>query len=39
MLKNYIAVAIRNILRNKMFSTVNILGLAFGMGSALLIFL
>src|SRR5882757_2421380 len=39
MLKNYIAVAIRNILRNKIFSTVNILGLAFGMGSALLIFL
>jgi putative ABC transport system permease protein len=39
MLKNYIAVALRNILRNKMFSIVNILGLAFGMGSALLIFL
>ncbi len=39
MLKNYIAVALRNIVRNKMFSSVNILGLAFGMGSALLIFL
>lgn len=39
MFKNYLAVALRNILRNKMFSVVNILGLAFGMGSALLIFL
>jgi ABC-type antimicrobial peptide transport system permease subunit len=39
MLKNYLIVAFRNILRNKLFSTVNILGLAFGMCSALLIFL
>ncbi len=39
MLKNYFAVAVRNIFRNKMFSIVNIMGLAFGMGSALLIFL
>ncbi len=39
MLKNYLLVAIRNIFRNKLFSVVNILGLAFGMGSALLIFL
>ena len=39
MLKNYLSVAFRNIFRNKLFSLINILGLAFGMGSALLIFL
>src|SRR6187431_2369385 len=39
MLKNYLLIAIRNILRNKLFSSVNIMGLAFGIGSALLIFL
>ncbi len=39
MFKNYLLVAIRNIFRNKLFSFVNILGLAFGIGSALLIFL
>jgi putative ABC transport system permease protein len=39
MVKNYILIAIRNIFRNKLFSTVNILGLALGIGSALLIFL
>jgi putative ABC transport system permease protein len=39
MLKNYLSVALRNIFRNKLFSVINILGLAFGMGSALLIFL
>jgi putative ABC transport system permease protein len=39
MLKNYLLIAIRNIFRNKLFSTVNILGLALGIGSALLIFL
>ena len=39
MFRNYLSVAIRNIFRNKLFSSVNILGLAFGMGSALLIFL
>jgi putative ABC transport system permease protein len=39
MIKNYLLVAIRNIFRNKLFSSVNILGLAFGMCSALLIFL
>ena len=39
MIKNYLLIAIRNIFRNKLFSTVNILGLAFGIGSALLIFL
>lgn len=39
MLRNYLVVAFRNIFRNKLFSTLNILGLAFGMCSALLIFL
>ena len=39
MLKNYVVVALRNIFRNKLFSSVNILGLAFGIASALLIFL
>ena len=39
MIKNYFLIAFRNILKNKLFSTVNILGLAFGMASALLIFL
>jgi putative ABC transport system permease protein len=39
MLRNYFIIALRNIFRNKLFSTVNILGLAFGIGSALLIFL
>jgi predicted permease len=39
MIKNYLLIAVRNIVRNKLFSTVNILGLAFGICSALLIFL
>ncbi|HYG19441.1 MAG TPA: ABC transporter permease, partial [Ohtaekwangia sp.] len=39
MVKNYLLIAVRNLFRNKLFSTVNILGLAFGMCSALLIFL
>jgi ABC-type antimicrobial peptide transport system permease subunit len=39
MLKNYLTIALRNIVRNKLFSTLNILGLAIGMGSAILIFL
>jgi putative ABC transport system permease protein len=39
MFKNYLLIAFRNIVRNKLFSTVNILGLAFGICSALLIFL
>lgn len=39
MVKNYFLIAFRNIIKNKLFSLVNILGLTFGMGSALLIFL
>jgi putative ABC transport system permease protein len=39
MIQNYFIIAFRNIFRNKLFSFVNIIGLAFGMSSALLIFL
>lgn len=39
MLKSYLTVAFRNIFRSRLFSVVNILGLSFGMSSALLIFL
>jgi ABC-type antimicrobial peptide transport system permease subunit len=39
MIQSYLLIALRNIFRSKLFSTVNILGLTFGMGSALLIFL
>ncbi|HYC84915.1 MAG TPA: ABC transporter permease, partial [Chryseosolibacter sp.] len=39
MIRNYLLIAFRNILRNKLFSFVNIIGLAFGISSALLIFL
>src|SRR6187551_1084230 len=39
MIRNYLLIAVRSIFRNKLFSTVNILGLAFGICSALLIFL
>jgi putative ABC transport system permease protein len=37
MLKNYFRVAVRNLLRNKAFSVLNISGLALGMASATLI--
>ena len=37
MLKNYFRIALRNILKNKVFSTINILGLAVGMAVTLLI--
>ncbi len=39
MLKNYLKIAIRNILRNKLYSFINIGGLAVGMAACLLIFL
>ncbi|MFD2935902.1 ABC transporter permease [Spirosoma flavum] len=39
MLQNYFKIAWRNIVRNKAFSAINILGLALGMGCSLLIFL
>ena len=37
MLRNFFKIAVRNLWRNKSFSTINILGLAIGMASALLI--
>jgi putative ABC transport system permease protein len=39
MLKNYFTVALRNFWRNKIFSTINILGLSIGISAALVIFL
>src|SRR5580700_1331662 len=39
MLKNYFLVAWRNMVRNKVFSGINILGLALGMTCSLLIML
>src|ERR1700749_4028792 len=39
MLKNYLKIAVRNLLKNKGFSIINISGLAIGMASALLILL
>jgi putative ABC transport system permease protein len=39
MLKNYFKIAFRNLLRNKGFSAINIIGLAIGMASVILIFL
>jgi putative ABC transport system permease protein len=39
MLKNYIATALRNIQRHKVYSFINIAGLAFGMVCCLVIFL
>src|SRR6476661_1559106 len=39
MLLNYFKIAWRNLLRNKSFSVINILGLAIGMASAILILL
>lgn len=38
MLKNYFKVAIRNLLRNRIFSFINIMGLAVGMTACFLIF-
>ncbi|MHA4811198.1 ABC transporter permease [Flavitalea flava] len=37
MLKNYLTIAWRNLLKNKLFSSINIIGLATGMAIALLI--
>lgn len=39
MIRNYLLIAIRNIFRNKLFSIVNLLGLAFGITSSLFILL
>src|ERR1700743_2951557 len=39
MLRNYIKIALRNILRHKAYSAINISGLAIGMASSILILL
>lgn len=39
MFKNYLKIAIRNLLRNKVYSLINILGLAVGFTCAILLFL
>ncbi|MBI9055550.1 MAG: ABC transporter permease [Bacteroidales bacterium] len=39
MIQNYIKTAFRHIARNKLFSTINILGLSIGMACSILIFL
>jgi hypothetical protein len=39
MLKNYLLIAIRNLKKDKVFSLINILGLALGMACSLLILL
>jgi putative ABC transport system permease protein len=39
MLKNYLKIAFRNIIRNKVYSFINIVGLAIGMACSILIFL
>jgi ABC-type antimicrobial peptide transport system permease subunit len=39
MLKNYLIIAFRNLWRNKVYSFINIFGLAIGLTSAMLIFL
>nr|WP_295934213.1 ABC transporter permease [uncultured Dyadobacter sp.] len=39
MLKNYLKIALRNLVKNKTFSSINILGLALGMACSLLIML
>ncbi len=39
MLKNYLKIAFRNLLRNKVYSFINVLGLAIGVSACLVIFL
>jgi predicted permease len=39
MIKNYLVVTLRNLWRNKVFSFINVAGLAFGISCSLLIFL
>lgn len=39
MLKNYLIIALRNLLSNKLFSGINIMGLAIGLASCILILL
>ena len=37
MLKNYLKIAVRNLLRHRLFTTINVVGLAFGIACCLLI--
>lgn len=39
MFKNYLKIAVRNLIRHKTFSLINILGLAFGIAACLIIYL
>ncbi|GAA4461749.1 ABC transporter permease [Nibrella saemangeumensis] len=39
MLRNYLTIAVRNLFKNKVFSAINIVGLALGLACSLLIFL
>jgi len=39
MFRNYLKIALRNVLKQKSYSLINIFGLAIGMTSCLLIFL
>jgi putative ABC transport system permease protein len=39
MLQNYLKIALRNLLRNKVYSFINVLGLAIGISACLVIFL
>ena len=39
MFKNYIKIAVRNLLKNKVYSLINIFGLAIGLATSLLILL
>jgi putative ABC transport system permease protein len=39
MIKNYLTTAIQNLIRNKTYSTINILGLSGGLTCCLLIFI
>ena len=39
MIRNYLLITFRNLLRNKAFSFINIFGLAFGISCSLIIFL
>src|SRR6185312_3023052 len=39
MIKNYLRITVRNLLRNKVFSSINIFGLAIGISTCLIIML
>src|SRR6187397_3159879 len=38
MIRNYIIIAIRNVLKSKVFSAINVMGLSIGLAACLLIF-